>query len=124
MTGELIYGFVKDLRWDMVSTLIIAIVLYLILIYKRHRRNKVLKANGQRPRDILVVTDLLYTIATSATVYGGISAMYYSIKGHLLFNQNLIISQEYIILFSGGVLFVLGILAYKKAIRDIQGENQ
>ena len=111
------------IRVDIVVTFILTIIFEIVLIIKRAQKNK--KFAEKKKRDILVWNDILFSIATSATLYGGLSAIYYSIYGKLLFNQSMIISQEYIILFSGFVLIGFAVLAYKKAIKDIkEGKNE
>ena len=108
--------FVNGIRWDVALTLILTIILESILILKRAIKNK----NLNPKTEILTWEDVILSVTTSATIYGGISAVYFAMKGKLLFNQNLIISEEYIILFAGIILISLGFLAYKKALRDIK----
>ena len=104
------------IRWDITSTLILTLVFETILIIK-----KALKNRGQpKKKEILSWQDILFSTATAATLYGGISAIYYSLKGKLLFSQSMIISQEYMILFAGIVLIGLALLTYKKALKDIK----
>jgi len=83
---------------------------------KRHIKNESLK----HKKDIFIWQDFALSMVTSTTLYGGVSAIYFSIKGKLLFEQNMIISQEYIILFAGIVLIGLGITTYRSLVRKIK----
>lgn len=109
------YEFTKDLRWDIVVTLFISLLLEVILIIRRAKRNKKLK----NKKDIFQWTDFAFAITTSATFYGGISAIYFAMKGKLLFNESFIISQEYIILFAGLVLIGFAYSTFKAGLKNI-----
>lgn len=120
MVSELIKEFLINVRWDIATTLILTIVLFISLMYRRHKINKVLKSEGKQLREVLVGMDALYSLATATTIYGGVAAAWYAVSGKLLFNQQFIISQEYMIAAAGIVLVVLGLLAYKQGIKDIK----
>jgi len=117
---QFLLDFITGIRWDIFITTILSIICYLILLIKRGYKNK----SSKNKKDILVWFDFIFAMVTSATLYGGISAIYYSMKGKLLFNQNFIISQEYMVLFSGFVLIALAILTYQKALHDIEGNKK
>lgn len=121
MVSQIFLDFLKSIRWDVVTTLVISLILYFFLLYKRYSKNRTLKRDGKRKKQLVIWTDFIFTIATSSTLYGGVSALYFAITSKLLFNQNFIISQEYMILFAGIVLIALGIITYQKAVQEITG---
>lgn len=108
--------FFTNIRWDVVITLVISILLTIVLMWKKSNKNKTIK----RKKSIFVWQDFSLSLATSAVLYGGVSAIYFAIKGQLLFNQNLIISEEYIILFSGVVLVGMGINTFQSMLKKIR----
>lgn len=113
------YEFTKDLRWDIVITLIASILLEMILMIRRAKKNRKLK----NKKDIFQWRDFAFSITTSATFYGGISAIYLAMKGKLLFDKAFIISQEYIVLFAGLVLVGFAYSTFKTALKSIGGKK-
>lgn len=87
---------------------------------RRYTKNKQLIAENKNPREVLEGMDVLYSLATATTIYGGVATVYYSVTGLLMFNQEFIISQSYMVAAAGIVLVVLGLLAYKQSLKIIK----
>ncbi len=110
-----------NIRWDILITLLLSIFLEIILIIKRNKKNKNL--NKIYKKDIFQWEDFAFSITTSATFYGGISAIFFALTGKLLFEMNMIISEEYIILFAGLVLIAFAFSTYKNALKKIKNKK-
>jgi len=104
----MVIEFFASLKWDIVITLLLSLILEISLVIKRSKKNKKLK----NKKDIFKWEDFTFSIVTAATFFGGVSAIYFAGTGKLLFEQSLIISQEYIILFAGLVLMAFAIKTY------------
>jgi len=109
-------SFWANIRWDVVITLIGSLILTIIMMTKRSNKNKTL----QKKKSIFVWQDFAFSMVTTSVLYGGVSAIYFAIKGQLLFNQNMIISEEYIIAFSGIVLIGIGINTFQNMLKKIK----
>jgi len=116
MVNPILSNMAQGIRWDILITLIGAIALEIVLMNRRKIKNRRFK----NKKEIFIWLDFVFSMVTSATIYGGISAIYFAIKGKLLFEQNMIISEEYIILFAGMILIGLGITTYKNAIKKLK----
>lgn len=104
------------LRWDIIITFLTGIALYIIIIWKRFLKNKDLVTK----KALLEWWDFAFSIVTAATLYGGFSAICFAATGQLLFNENLIISQEFIILLAGAVLIGFGIQTYRNLLKKLK----
>lgn len=122
MEGQLVFllkmalEFIHDLRWDIIITLILSIILNVVLMVKRKKHNRLLT----NKKDIFQWEDFAFSVVTAATFYGGVSAIFFASTGNLLFNQNMIISEGYITLFAGLVLIGFAFSTYKNILKRIK----
>ena len=103
--------------------LIMIILTFLFLVFFIFKRAKILRKN-RRKDDFLKPEDLFVSIFSSALIYGGISAVWLAIYGKLLFNQDLVISKEYITGVAGLIFLWLGFYSLREAIKKINLENE
>jgi len=116
MFSSILLYFIRNLRLDVAITFIFTVILLVVIIKRRSDKNKTLK----RKKDILYWEDFVFSLVTSATFYGGLSAIYFSLTGRLLFGKNLIISEEYIILLAGFVLLGLAFITFRNHLKKIK----